>query len=233
MIGFDPLYFVFALPGLLLALYATIKTKMTFSEYEQVPASSGMSGAEAAKRLLEECGIRNVKIEETEGFLSDHYDPTCLTLRLSPNVYEGRNLSAIGVACHEAGHAIQHAAAYFPLHIRSGLVPMTQFCSFMSFIVLGIGALLSPKLILIGVVLFSVTVLFSLVTLPVEWDASARAKRMMVASGIVSSSEGEMAGKVLNAAFLTYVASALTSLLTLLYYLYRAGLLGGGRSSED
>ncbi len=233
MFGIDPLYFAFALPGLLLAIYATIKTKTTFSEYEQVPASSGMSGAEAAQRLLEECGIRNVKVEETEGFLSDHYDPTCLTLRLSPNVYEGRNLSAIGVACHEAGHAIQHAAAYFPLHVRSGLVPITNVCSTLSYIVFIAGAFLSPKLILVGVILFSVTVLFALVTLPVEWDASARAKRMMVSSGIVSAGEGEMAGRVLNAAFLTYVASAVTSLLTLLYYLYRSGLLGGGHSSED
>lgn len=230
---FDPIYLIFALPGLLLALWATFKTKTTFSKYSEVQASSGMSGAEAAQRMLEECGIRDVKIEETHGFLSDHYDPSCATLRLSGDVYNGRNLSAIGVACHEAGHAIQHAAAYFPLHIRSGLVPITNVASSLAYIVFFAGMLMNtPKLILVGAVLFSVAVLFAIVTLPVEWDASARAKRMMVASGIVTEGESVMAGQVLNAAFLTYVAGAVTSLLTLLYYLFRAGVFGN-RSNDE
>jgi Zn-dependent membrane protease YugP len=233
MFGFDPAYFIFAIPGLILALWATYQTKSTFARYSEVPASSGMSGAEAARRMLDECGIRDVKIEETEGFLSDHYDPSCATLRLSPDVYNGRSLSSIGVACHEAGHAIQHAAAYFPLHIRSGLVPLTNVSSILSYVVLMAGMLLNtPKLILVGAILFSVAVLFSIVTLPVEWDASARAKRMMVASGIVTQEESSMAGKVLNAAFLTYLASAVSSLLMLAYYLLRAGVFGN-RSSDE
>ncbi len=230
---FDMTYLLFAIPGLLLALWATYMTKSTFAKYSEVPASSGLSGAEAAQRMLEECGIRDVKIEETEGFLSDHYDPSCATLRLSHDVYSGRSLSSIGVACHEAGHAIQHAAAYFPLHIRSGLVPITNVSSILSYVVLTAGMLLNtPKLILVGAVLFSAAVIFALVTLPVEWDASARAKKMMVSSGIVSEGEGAMAGQVLNAAFLTYLASAVSSLLMLLYYLLRAGVFGN-RSSDE
>lgn len=230
---FDMTYLLFAIPGLLLALWATFKTKAAFAKYSETPASSGLSGAEAAKRMLAECGIRDVKIEETSGFLSDHYDPSCATLRLSPDVYNGRSLSSIGVACHEAGHAIQHAAAYFPLHIRSGLVPITNVSSILSYVVLTAGMLLNtPKLILVGAVLFSAAVLFALVTLPVEWDASARAKRMMVSSGIVTQEESAMAGQVLNAAFLTYLASAVSSLLMLLYYLLRAGVFGN-RSSDE
>jgi len=232
MIGLDPVYFIFAIPGLLLALWATIMTKTTFAKYSEINASSGLTGAQAAEKMLASCGIHNVKIEQTEGFLSDHYDPTCATLRLSPDVFNGTSLSSVGVACHEAGHALQHAASYFPLHIRSGLVPITNSASILSYVVIMLGFILSPKLILLGAILFSVAVLFSLVTLPVEWDASARAKRMMVSCGIVSEEERDMAGKVLNAAFMTYVASAVTSLLTLLYYLWRAGIFGG-RSSDE
>ena len=228
---FDPIYFLFVGPGIILALIASFKVKSTFARYSKIMASSGMTGAEAAQQMLTRNGVTNVKIEKASGFLSDHYDPTSRTLRLSDDVYESASLSAIGVACHEAGHALQHASAYAWLGLRSSLVPATQFGSWGSYIFFLLGMFMhNPKMIMIGIVLFTITVVFSLITLPVEWDASARAKKLMVSSGIVSIREQEDAGRVLNAAFLTYVASAITALLTLLYYLYRAGLLGGRRN---
>ncbi|MBF0431354.1 MAG: zinc metallopeptidase [Fibrobacteria bacterium] len=224
---FDPLYLVFAAPGLILALWASFKTKSTFSKYAKVTTRYGYSGAEAAGTLLSMSGIHDVKIEETSGFLSDHYDPRSKTLRLSPDVYESHSLAAIGVACHEAGHAIQHAKGYAMLHIRSALVPATNISSWLSYIVIMLGFVMaSPKFILAGAFIFSATVLFSLVTLPVEWDASRRAKLLMVDAGIVRNDEAPYAAKVLDAAFLTYVAAAVSSLLTLAYYLMRAGVFG-------
>jgi Zn-dependent membrane protease YugP len=225
---FDPMYFLFIGPGMILALIATIKVKTTFSKYSQIASATHLTGAEAARRLLDQQGLQNVTIEQIGGMLSDHYDPSSRTLRLSPSVYGSDSLAAIGVACHEAGHALQHSTGYAWLGMRSALVPATQFGSYGSYIFIMLGSLMHhPALLMVGVLLFSVTVAFSLVTLPVEWDASARARRLMVMAGIVTYQEQEDAGKVLNAAFLTYVASALTALLTLLYYLYRAGLLGG------
>lgn len=227
---FDLTYLLFVGPGMVLALIATLKVKSTFAHYSQTMAASGMTGAEAARQMLSRNGVTNVKIERANGFLSDHYDPTSRTLRLSENVYDSPSLAAIGVACHEAGHALQHASAYVWLGLRSALVPATQFGSIGSYIFFFIGMFMhNPKMILLGVVLFSITVVFAIITLPVEWDASARAKTLMVSSGIVSYREQEDAARVLNAAFLTYVASAITALLTLLYYLYRLGLLGGRR----
>lgn len=229
---FDPLFLMLMIPGLLLAIAASALTKSTFAKYSRVGVRSGMSGAEAANRLLRSAGIDNVDIEPVNGFLSDHYDPTSRTLRLSPDVYQGRSLSAIGVACHEAGHALQHATNYGPLGLRSALVPATNISSSLSYFIILAGFFMNFKgLILIGAVVFSATVVFSLVTLPVEWDASARAKRLMVTSGIVDQDEAWDAGKVLNAAFLTYVASAVSAILTLLYYLIRAGVFSGG--SDD
>ncbi len=227
---FDPIYFLFIAPGFLLALFASFYTRSTFEKYSQRRSANGLTGAEAAARLLSSSGIRDVRIEQTQGFLSDHYDPSSKTLRLSPEVYGSDSLSAIGVACHEAGHALQHASVYLPLHFRSMMVPALNICSPLSYILIFAGFfLMSQQLVLIGAILFGAMVLFSIITLPVEWDASARAKKMMVSCGIVSPQESAGAGQVLNAAFLTYVASAVTSLLTLLYYLYRAGLLGGRR----
>ena len=219
---FDPVYFLFALPGILLALWASAKTKSTFSKYSQVGSRSGMTGAEAASRLLYSAGITDVRIEVTDGFLSDHYDPTCKKLRLSQDVYHSSSLSAIGVACHEAGHAIQHATAYAPLGMRSALVPVINLTSPCSYILIFAGAFLSiPALIKIGIICFAAAVVFAIVTLPVEYNASARAKALMVQCGIVSPTEAKSAGDVLNAAFLTYVASAVSALLTLLYYVWR------------
>ena len=230
MIWFDPLYLIFALPGLILALIASGMTKMTFNKYSKVMASSQMTGAEAARRLLDQAGLYNVRIVRTSGFLSDHYDPTERVLRLSDEVYNSRSLSAIGVACHEAGHALQHAENYAPLTLRSAMVPAVNFGSSASYIAFIVGFIFqSQAIVLIGIGLFALAVLFSLVTLPVEYNASARAKRLMQSAGIVNSLEASSAGAVLNAAFMTYVASAVNMLLILLYYLIRARLLGNSR----
>jgi Zn-dependent membrane protease YugP len=226
---FMPLsYWLFAIPGLILAGLATIFTKTTFAKYARFSASSGLTGAEAAQRMLADQGIHDVRIEPVRGFLSDHYDPMSRTLRLSPGVYGSRSLSAIGVACHEAGHALQHAAGYAPLSIRSALVPLANVGSNAAYFFLILGMLFSaPGLIKIGALVFLGAVVFAFVTLPVEWNASARAKQLMVASGIVGYQESKSAGRVLDAAFMTYVAAAVSALLTLIYYLMRAGVLGG------
>ncbi|AKJ65395.1 zinc metallopeptidase [Kiritimatiella glycovorans] len=228
MFFFDPLYMLFLLPALALAGFAQFKTQHTFKKYSRVRSSSGMTGAEAARRMLDARGLNQVEIRRTRGFLSDHYNPANRTLNLSPDVADSDSLSAVGVACHEAGHALQHAAHYAPLQFRTAMVPMTQLSSNAAyiFILIGIffGAMSMAK---IGIVLFAVTVLFSLITLPVEWDATARAKQQMVAAGVVSPSERDQSGRVLNAAFLTYLAAAVSAIMTLLYFLVRTGLLGG------
>ncbi len=218
---FDPRYIVMVLlPGLLLGGLAAWYTRSTFARYARVRSSSGMTGAEAAARLLGTAGVTGVRIEPSHGFLSDHYDPRVRALRLSPQVYASASLAAVGIACHEAGHALQHAAGFAPLKARSALVPVTQLGSQLSFPIIFAGLFLrAPALIDVGVLLFAAVVLFTLVTLPVEWDATVRAKRGMVRSGIVGAAEAPHAGAVLNAAFLTYVASAATAILTLLYYL--------------
>ncbi|MDE0481541.1 MAG: zinc metallopeptidase [Candidatus Poribacteria bacterium] len=229
MLGwFDPMYFVFLAPGLALSLYATWKTKSTFSKYSKIGSRNRMTGAQAAALMLQRNGIDGVKIEHTGGWLSDHYDPRQKVLRLSNDVYSSHSLSAIGVACHEAGHAMQDAQGYAMLNLRSALVPAANFGSIFSYIVMIAGFFLQMVgLMLLGVCLFSLVVVFSLVTLPVEWDASRRAKIAIDEAGMLSPEENRHASKVLNAAFLTYLAAAVTSLLTLLYYLFRLGILGG------
>ncbi len=223
-------YWFFAIPGLILAVLATVYTKTTFSRYSRVGASSRMTGAEAARQMLADQGVHDVTIEPVRGFLSDHYDPMSRTLRLSPDVYGSRSLSAIGVACHEAGHALQHASGYAPLSIRSALVPLANIGSNAAYFFVLFGMFInSVGMIQIGALVFLAAVAFSLITLPVEWNATARAKALMVSSGIVNYQEAVGAGRVLNAAFMTYVAAAVSALLTLLYYLMRAGLLGGRR----
>jgi Zn-dependent membrane protease YugP len=222
------MYLVFLAPGLALSLYATWKTKSTFSKYSKIGSQKRMTGAQAAALMLQRNGIDDVKIEHTGGWLSDHYDPRKKVLRLSNDVYSSHSLSAIGVACHEAGHAMQDANGYAMLNLRSTLVPVTNFSSIFSYIVMIGGFLLQFRgLMLVGVCLFSVGVVFTLVTLPVEWDASRRAKIAIDEVGMLSPEESRHASKVLNAAFLTYLAAAVTSLLTLLYYLFWLGILGG------
>ena len=228
---FDPLYLMMLLPGLVLAGIASLLVKTTFSRYSKVRSYSGFTGAQAAERMMRSNGIFDVKVEETQGFLSDHYDPSKKVLRLSPGVYESNSLAAVGVACHEAGHAMQHASQYAPLVLRTVLVPVTNFSSMFAFYVVAAGFMFRP-LLYVGCALFAVAFLFALVTLPVEWDASSRAKRHLVMAGIVSPDQERDAGRVLNAAFLTYLAAAVSSLMTLLYYLLRAGVIGGGRDRD-
>jgi len=225
---YDPTFLLFMIPGLILSVIASIATKSTFAKYSKIAVSSGMTGAQAANAMLKSSNIYDVNIEPVNGFLSDHYDPSSKTLRLSEEVYGSQSLSAIGVACHEAGHALQHANSYGPLWLRSTLVPVTNFASNFSYWVILAGFFLNNRVfILAGAVLFGAAVLFSIITLPVEWNASSRAKKLMVASGIVTERESLMAGKVLNAAFMTYLAAAVSAVLTLIYYLLRAGVLGG------
>lgn len=223
----DMSYLILMLPALILAAVASMLTQGAFERYSRARASSGLTGAQAARLLLDSRGLNSVRIEQSRGFLSDHYDPVSRVLRLSPSVYGSASLSAIGVACHEAGHALQHADHYAPLALRSALVPATQIGGNLSWFLLVGGFLLNWQgLMLAGVVLFSLAVVFALVTLPVEWNASARAKELMVRAGIVTPREQSHAAAVLNAAFLTYVASAVSAVMTLLYYLFRLGLLG-------
>jgi Zn-dependent membrane protease YugP len=227
---FDPIYFLFLAPGILLAAWAQWRVQSAFAQASQVPAASGLSGAETADHMLRAGGIDNVRIEPVEGFLSDHYSPGEKVLRLSPPVYRNRSLASLGIAAHEAGHAYQDAQGYGPLRLRNLLVPAASIGSNGAWIVLMIGSLTQAAgLIYLGILLFSGTVVFQLVNLPVEFDASRRARQHLLEAGLVSPEEDETVGKVLNAAAMTYVAATLTSVLTLLYFLFRAGLLGGSR----
>lgn len=227
---FDPLYFLFLAPGMALAAWAQWRVHSAFNEASQIPAESGLSGAEAADAVLASAGVRGVHIEPTEGFLSDHYVPGEGILRLSPGVYQERSLAALGIAAHEAGHAIQDANRYPLLVIRNGLVPLASFGGNAAWIIMIAGFLLGMfQLILVGIAVFSLTVIFQLVNLPVEFDASRRARIALVDGGLISAEEDEVVGRVLRAAAWTYVAATLTSVLTLLYFLFRAGVLGGGR----
>jgi hypothetical protein len=224
---FDPLFLLFTLPGLALSLWAQYKVKSTFHRYADVAARSGMTGAQAAAALVRNRGVEGVSIQETSGFLSDHYDPFRRVLRLSPDVYHGRSLSALGVAAHEAGHAIQHARAYGPLKWRSLLVQPANIGSNFGVILASIGLFLqATSLLWVGIVLFSAAVLFTIVTLPVEFDASRRAVVALQELNIVTPSEARSSKEVLDAAALTYVAAAVTAVLQLLYFLMRAGLFG-------
>lgn len=227
---FDPMYFLFLGPALLLSLWASFRTKSAFNKYSRVRTMRGLTGAQAAQILLDQAGIHDVKIVATHGTLTDHYNPVTKTLALSEPVYGSSSVAAVGVACHEAGHAIQHARAYKPLWLRSALVPTAGIGSSLGYMVM-LGGLLfsSTNMVLIGAMLFSAVLLFQVVTLPVEFDASARAKKLAFENGIVLEQERAGMSKVLNAAALTYVAAAVSTLLTLLYFLVRSGLLGGRR----
>ena len=225
---FDPLYLLFMLPALALSVGAQIWVKSAFSKYSKVFSRSGYSGAQAAHDILRRSGISDVTIEETRGMLSDHYDPRTKTLRLSSEVYGKNSLAALGVAAHETGHALQHANGYAPLQLRSALVPVTSIGSHMAFPLLFIGIFLhSAMLVQVGIVFFAGVVLFQLVTLPVEFNASSRALAALRTTGIVSSGELAGAQKVLTAAAMTYVAAAAASVMQLVYFLLRSGLIGG------
>jgi hypothetical protein len=215
-------YIVFVmLPGLLLGLWAQMRLMSTFGKYSQEPVANGMTGAEAAREILDRAGLQEVPVEETPGKLSDHYDPTKRVLRLSSENFHGNSVAAVGVAAHEAGHALQHQAAYSMLNLRMALVPVTQFASYAYMGILLLGFFLMPMKFAIWaiVAVFSIITFFQLITLPVEYDASARAKEQLFRLGLVRESEREGVAKVLSAAALTYVAALVSSMLTLLYYL--------------
>jgi len=227
---FDPMYFLFLAPGLALSLWASWRVKSNFKKYSKVRSSRGITGAEAAAELLRTASIDDVKIVRTAGKLSDHYNPINKTLALSESVYDSSSIAAIGVATHEAGHAIQHAKHYGPLWVRSMLVPTANIGSSIGYFVMLIGLFMaSTNMVLVGAVLFSMVLLFQIVTLPVEFDATRRAKALVIEHGIILPQEREGMDRVLNAAALTYVAAAVSTLLTLVYFLLRSGLLGGRR----
>lgn len=227
MMFFDPLWLAFALPGLLLGIYAQIKLSGTYNKYMRVAVESGLSGAEAARKILNDAGLTDVGIQEIPGRLTDHYDPRQRTLFLSSDNFHERSLSAVGVAAHESGHALQHQAAYAPLNLRMMMVPVTQFASAAYSIIFLIGMVLMytraasgalfHEIIWVAIGLFSVVTAFQIVTLPVEFDASRRAKEQLFRLGIVRSDESTAISKVLNTAALTYVAAMISSVMELLY----------------
>jgi len=227
---FDPMYLLFIAPAFVLSLWASFRTKSAFKKYSRVGVATGLTGARAAERMLDAAGIHDVKVVAHRGMLTDHYNPLTKTLALSEQVHGVPSIAAVGVACHEAGHAIQHAKGYKPLGLRSLLVPTANIGSSIGYLVMLFGLILNtPNMVLVGAVLFSCVLLFQIVTLPVEFDASARAKKLAVEYGIVLPQEREGMDRVLNAAALTYVAAAVSTLMTLLYFLLRSGLLGGRR----
>jgi len=233
---FDPLYWVVIGAGMLLSLWASMRVKGTFAKYSKQPTRSGMTGADVARSILRENGIGDVTVEPVAGNLTDYYDPRKKVLRLSEPVYNSRSMAAFGVAAHEVGHAIQDAQEYPMLKFRSAWVPVANLGGGISIFVLimaalmgGAATLMGGRLAIVGVVLFATTTIFTLVTLPVEFDASRRALLSLQRGGYMSPDELTGARRVLNAAALTYVAAFITSLLTLLYWAMRLGLFGGRR----
>jgi uncharacterized protein len=230
---FDPLYLLFTIPALILGFWAQWRVSAAFHKYSQEPTRNGLTGAEVARRVLNFNGLHHVQVEPVEGFLSDHYDPRGKVLRLSPNVYHSPSTAAAGIAAHEAGHAIQDAQGYLALNLRSLMVPAVNIGSWLGPIVFILGVLMLPvvgtSLAWVGVLLFAGTAAFALVTLPVEFDASRRAKEALKVQGIVQPAEMQGVNQVLGAAALTYVAGSVSAVSTLLYYVF---LLTGLQSEE-
>jgi Zn-dependent membrane protease YugP len=234
---FDPMYWLIIGVGMALSLWASMKTKGTFHKFSQFTTQSRMTGADIARAILRDANINDVTIEPIKGKLTDHYDPRTKTLRLSEGVYASNTMSAAGVAAHEVGHAIQDAQHYAPLKFRSAWVPVANLGGGISIFVLIAAAMLGgaqsamgANVALLGVLLFATTTVFTLVTLPVEFDASRRAMAMLSRGGYLTREEQSGAKQVLDAAAMTYVAAFVTSALTLLYWAMRLGLLGGRRS---
>ncbi len=217
-------YFAFMIPGILITLWAQIKMKTTFAKYENVPTMQGLTGSQAAREILNRNNLQKVQVEQVRGELTDHYDPRDKKLRLSQATYGRATIGAVGVAAHECGHAVQDEVGYLPMRLRSALVPVTNLGSALSVPLIFIGLLFSlPQLINIGIVLFSLAVVFQLVTLPVELNASRRAVNTLNDSGMVTPEESKGVQKVLTAAALTYLAGLLTSMLQLMYYVTAFG----------
>jgi len=217
---FDPWYFIYISPALVLMMWAQWRVKSTFAEAQQV--SARMSGAAAARHILDIAGLQSVGIEQIPGQLSDHYDPRAKVLRLSQAVYSSNSTAAVGIAAHEAGHALQDAKNYSPLVIRNAAVPAATFGGSASMIMLIGGMILQiPALLYVGIAAFACVVFFQLINLPVEFDASNRAKRLLTEHGIVADQDMVYVNRVLNAAAWTYVAGTLQAVLTLAYYIMR------------
>ncbi len=223
----DSGFLIIAMLLFVLSLFAQQRVKSTFNKYSKVPTSTGMTGAQAAARILDRNGLTNVEVERVQGNLTDHYDPRSKTLRLSEGVYDSTSVAAVGIAAHEAGHALQDQSHYRALVLRSAMVPTVQFGSKLGPILFIIGILIGlTPLAWLGVILFAAVAVFSLVTLPVEFNASARAKQLLVAEGILVPQEMGGVNKVLNAAAWTYVAAALSAIVWLLRYV---SILSGRR----
>jgi uncharacterized protein len=223
----DRYYIIYVLPALALALFAQMNVKSTFNRYSRVANSRGYTGADVARRILDRNGLHSVGIERVGGTLSDHYDPRTRVVRLSQEVYDGRSVASLGVAAHETGHAIQHSAAYAPLTFRNAIIPVTQFSSSASIWILLIGFIFNWRpLVLTGIVLFSFAVIFQLITLPVEFNASARALQILDSGGILCGEELAGARKVLRAAALTYVAATVVAFAQLFRLI---AIFGGSR----
>lgn len=217
MFYFDPYYLIFVVPALLLSLYAQFKVKSAFNKYSRVRNTSGMTGADVARAILERSGLHDVMVEGVAGDLTDHYDPRTKVVRLSQSVYSSNSIAAIGVAAHETGHAIQHKEGYGPLVLRSTMVPVARIGSSLGFPLAIVGLIFSfPFLINIGIILFALAVAFYIITLPVELNASSRAIRTLEDTGILNYNEIDPAKKVLRAAAMTYVASAAVAVANLL-----------------
>lgn len=227
---FDPTYILIIIAAII-SLIAQWRVNSAFSKYSRVASMSGMTGAQAARMILQSNGINDVSVQRISGKLTDHYNPSTKVLNLSESVYGSTSVAAIGVAAHECGHAIQHARGYFPLSLRTALVPVANIGSQLSWVFIIVGAILSfnQTLITIGIIMFSAAVLFQLVTLPVEFNASARAFEQLESNGILYRDEVSQTRKVLSAAALTYVAAAATAILQLL----RLIILFGGRGRRD
>ena len=227
---FDPTYILIIIAAII-SLIAQWRVNSAFSKYSRVASMSGMTGAQAARMILQSNGINDVSVQRISGKLTDHYNPSTKVLNLSESVYGSTSVAAIGVAAHECGHAIQHARGYFPLSLRTALVPVANIGSQLSWVFIIVGAILSfnQTLITIGIIMFSAAVLFQLVTLPVEFNASARALEQLESNGILYRDEVSQTRKVLSAAALTYVAAAATAILQLL----RLISLFGGRGRRD
>lgn len=221
---YDPLYFIFALPALILVIFAQWKVKSTYSKYSQVPNMMHATGLEVAQRLLEANGLGYISIQPAEGDLSDHYNPADKTLNLSRGVAYSSSVAALGIVAHEVGHAVQDATAFGLMRLRTAIVPVANLGSNLGYILFFLGLVMQfSGLIWAGIVLFSAAVVFTLVTLPVELDASRRALDMLRANGLVSTMELDGARSMLTAAALTYVAALAQALMQLLYMVFRAG----------
>ncbi len=228
--GFDMYYLVLVIPCVILAFWAQAKVKSTFNRYEQVLNVRGISGAQAAEAVLRQNGVTGVRIEWVAGKLNDHFDPRTNTIRLSSAVYSSTSVASVGVAAHEAGHAVQYAVGYFPIRLRAAIIPVTQFGSAAAFPLIILGLFMNSGIMIdIGILAFGLSTVFQLVTLPVEINASRRALAAIEEGGLLMPDEYPMAKKTLTAAAMTYVAALAVSLAQLL----RLVLLFGGRGRDD